>query len=208
MNHQEGVIRFDLDFRVGPPPGAEMLLELEGWRTIFRRLGLLGCDPARYDGLGFGNLSRRAIVGLADSFIISGTQTGRLERLDPEHYVTVLSCDPARNRVVASGPVQPSSEALSHGILYQTDPTVTWVMHLHSPEIFAAGKRLGLPTTAPDAIYGSPRLAAEIGRLAPSVGRPGLLVMGGHQDGILVFGSQADTTALLAVATLARALAA
>jgi len=208
MNHQEGVIRFDLDFRVGPPPNAEMLLELEAWRTIFRRLGLLGCDPARYEGLGFGNLSRRTADRNADSFIISGTQTGRLDRLGPEHYVTVLRCEPARNRVVASGPIQPSSEALSHGALYQADPTIAWVMHLHSPEIFAASQQLRLPTTAPDATYGSPRLAAEIGRLAPSTGRPGLLVMGGHQDGILTFGSTADTTGLLAVATLAQALAA
>lgn len=206
MNHQEGVIRFDLDFRPGPPPEAELLLELEGWRTIFRRLGLLGCDPARYDGLGFGNLSRRAAGGATDSFIISGTQTGHLERLGPEHYVTVLACEPAGNRVVARGPVKPSSEALSHAALYQADPTIAWVMHLHSPEIFAAGKQLGLTTTAPEATYGSPLLAAEIQRLAPGAGRPGLLVMGGHQDGILVFGSAAETTGLLAVGTLARAL--
>ncbi len=207
MNLQEGVIRFDLDFRFGPAPEPDMLLELEGWRTIFRRLGLLGCDPDRYDGLGFGNLSRRVVNDTgADSFIISGTQTGRLARLETEHYVTVLSCDPARNRVVASGPVQPSSEALSHASLYQADPTIAWVMHLHSPEIFAASKRLGLPATAPAATYGSPLLAAEIRRLAPGVPRPGLLVMGGHQDGILVFGSQADATGLLAVATLAQAL--
>lgn len=204
MHPAEGVIQFALDFRPGPAPAAESLVDLESWRTIFRRLGLLGQEPARYEGLGFGNLSRRAA---GDSFIISGTQTGGLARLGPEHYVTVLGCDPEGNRVTASGPVRPSSEALSHGILYQSDPTIAWVMHLHSPEIFAAGERLGLPITAPDATYGSPALAVEIRRLATAAGRPGLLVMGGHQDGILAFGSSAEATGLLAVSTLARALA-
>ena len=57
--HREGVIKFDLDYREGPPVSADYLTELNAWRTIFCRLGLLGQDPARYGGLGFGNLSRR-----------------------------------------------------------------------------------------------------------------------------------------------------
>lgn len=185
-----------------------MLAELEGWRRIFRRLGLLGQDPARYDGLGFGNLSRRALTDAAESpFIISGTQTGGLERLGPAHYVVVTACDPLLNRVEAIGSIHPSSEALSHGVLYQTDPRIDWVMHLHSPEIFAAHTRLDLPVTDPDAPYGSPAMAAEIGRICPSAGWPGLLVMGGHEDGILAFGATATETGTLVVSTLAAALA-
>lgn len=204
MSAREGVIKFDLQFHPGPPPAAGLLDELEGWRTIFRRLGLLGRDPARYEGLGFGNLSRRCA---GDAFIISGTQTGGLERLGPEHYVTVRECDPAANRVVADGPVRPSSEALSHGVLYRADPRIAWVMHLHSPELFAARARLGLPATDPAAPYGSPAMAAEIARLAPVAGWPGLLVMGGHEDGILAFGAAAAETGALVVRTLAAALA-
>jgi len=209
MTDREGVIKFSLDFRPGPPPATEWLSELNAWRTIFCRLGLLGCDPARYQGLGFGNLSRRAgSDGPPGSFIISGTQTGRLANLAPEHYVTVLESDPANNRVVASGPLPPSSEALSHGILYQADPSIHWVMHLHSPEIFAAAQPLALATTAPEAAYGSPQMAEEIQRLAMDSERPGILVMGGHEDGILVFGSSASETGSLAVRTLAAALVA
>jgi hypothetical protein len=205
MPAREGVIKFDLAFCPGPAPAAAMLLELEAWRTIFRRLGLLGQEPARYDGLGFGNLSRRATA--ASGFIISGTQTGGLERLTPAHYVAVTACDPLRNRVAAAGSIRPSSEALSHGVLYQADPRIDWVMHLHSPEIFAARTRLGLPTTAPEAPYGSPAMATEIRRLGPSAGWPGLLVMGGHADGILAFGAGAAETGALVVTTLAAALA-
>lgn len=205
MPAREGVIKFDLAFCPGPSPAAVMLVELEAWRTIFRRLGLLGQEPARYDGLGFGNLSRR---GTADTeFIISGTQTGGLERLAPAHYVTVSACDPRHNRVEATGAIHPSSEALSHGVLYQAEPRIRWVMHLHSPEIFAARTRLGLPTTDPEAPYGSPAMATEINRLSPAAGWPGLLVMGGHEDGILAFGASAAETGALVVRTLAAALA-
>lgn len=203
-SEREGVIKFDLACQPGPPPAAALLRELDAWRTIFRRLGLLGQDPSRYEGLGFGNLSRRAEA--ATAFIISGTQTGGRERLAPADYVTVTACDPLRNRVAASGAIPPSSEALSHGVLYQANPRIAWVMHLHSPEIFAAGDRLGLPVTDPAAPYGSPAMAAEIRRLAPLSGWPGLLVMGGHADGILAFGATADETGALVVRTLAAAL--
>jgi hypothetical protein len=207
MPDREGVIKFDLDFRPGPPPPAQLLRELDAWRLIFRRLGLLGQDARRYAGLGFGNLSRRAAGVLPTAaFIISGTQTGGLEQLAPADYVTVLACDPDRNRVTASGQVQPSSEALSHGVLYQADPRIDWVMHLHSPEIFAAGDRLHLPTTDPAAAYGSPQLAVAIRRLSAAAGRPGLLVMGGHVDGLLAFGATAAETGGLVVRTLAAAL--
>lgn len=205
MPAREGVIKFDLAFRPGPPPAAGLLIELEAWRTIFRRLGLLGQDPARYEGLGFGNLSRRATADTG--FIISGTQTGGLEHLTPADYAVVTACDPRHNRVEATGSLRPSSEALSHGVLYQAEPRIRWVMHLHSPEIFAARTRLGLPTTALEAPYGSPALATEISRLGPTAGWPGLLVMGGHEDGILAFGASAAETGALVVRTLAAALA-
>lgn len=208
MATREGVIKFELAFRPGPAPTAAILAELEAWRRIFRQLGLLGQDPARYEGLGFGNLSRRATtVPPTNDFIISGTQTGGLERLTPAHYVTVTTCDPLRNRIEANGSVHPSSEALSHGVLYQADPRIGWVMHLHSPEIFAARARLGLPVTDPESPYGSPAMAAEIRRLCPLAGWPGLLVMGGHEDGILAFGGTAAETGALIVRTLASALA-
>lgn len=207
MPAREGVTKFDLQFRPGPAPAAELLVELEAWRRIFRRLGLLGQDPQRYDGLGFGNLSRRGGDGVAaGTFIISGTQTGHLDQLAAEHYATVLASDPVHNRVEASGLIRPSSEALSHGVLYQADARIGWVMHLHSPEIFAARQRLQLPVTDPAATYGSPAMAAEIARLQPLAGWPGLLVMGGHEDGILAFGSDAAETGARVIRILAAAL--
>lgn len=81
---REGVIKFQLDFRQGPPPEAPDLVELDAWRDVLLRHGLIGQDPGRYDGLGFGNLSRRVPGRTDNAFIISGTQTGHLKKTGGE----------------------------------------------------------------------------------------------------------------------------
>lgn len=208
QSSSEGVIKFQLDFQEGSPPPEQLLLELNAWRKIFKKLGLVGQNPERYDGYGFGNLSRRLPDQGNEAFLISGTQTGHLQNLSPHHYATVLQCNPAMNQLKASGQVQPSSEALSHGVLYQSRPMVHWVMHLHSPDIFNRRLELGLPCTDPSADYGTPEMASEIQRLAISLNHShtGLLVMSGHQDGILVYGPSAAEAGSLAVRILALAL--
>jgi len=205
---REGVIKFQLDFTDGPPPAEELLVELNEWRAIFREHGLLGQDPQRYGGYGFGNLSRRLPGRIVDAFVISGTQTGHLQALRPEEYATVLECNPETNHLKATGQIKPSSEALSHGILYQCGPEILWVMHLHSPDIFRHRAMLNLPCTHPDADYGTPEMATEILKLVKSCDKkePGLLVMTGHQDGILAYGSSAQATGELVTETLSRAL--
>lgn len=206
--NREGVIKFRLDFQKGPIPTASLLGELNAWRSIFRDLGLLGQDPERYEGYGFGNLSRRLPGQGGEAFLISGTQTGHLSELQPADYATVHHCDPAANQLCASGQIKPSSEALSHGCLYLSDPRIDWIMHLHSPAIFNHGQQLRLPCTDPAAAYGTPEMAAEIQRLAKVHKErcPNLLVMSGHLDGILAYGSDAAETGSLVVTTLALAL--
>lgn len=204
---REGVIKFELDFSPAPAPAAELLVELNRWRQVFRELGLLGQDPLRYGGDGFGNLSRRLPEREDGAFLISGTQTGHLQTLQPEDYASVLSCDPDANFIRASGQIKPSSEALSHGVLYQALPEILWVMHLHSPDIFAARARLHLPCTDPSAAYGTPDMARGIRRLAEDSDRSGagLLVMSGHPDGVLAYGPTAEATATLVLSTLVKA---
>jgi len=204
----EGVIKFQLDFADGPAPPAELLRELNAWRSIFLQLGLIGQDPRRYAGYGFGNLSRRLPDSTESAFFISGTQTGHLAQLRPEDYATVLWCNPTANQLTAKGQIKPSSEALSHGILYRCDPKIHWVMHLHAPAIFRKRQALGLPATDPAAAYGTPEMAEEIQRLATKREKPtpGLLVMSGHEDGILAYGSTAAETGSLVITTLAAAL--
>ncbi len=207
QNH-EGVIKFHLDFRAGPAPEESLLVELNAWRARFLELGLIGQDPQRYEGYGFGNLSRRLPDPKGNAFLISGTQTGHLDALLASHYATVLQCNPAKNQLQATGQIKPSSEALSHGILYQSNPEIHWVMHLHSPEIFNNYRFLALPCTDPSAAYGTPEMASAIEALAKEREdrHASLLVMGGHEDGILAYGADAEATGELVIRTLNRAL--
>ena len=202
--HREGVIKFHLVFQPGPPPEEQLLHELNHWRSVFLRHALIGQDPNRYEGLGFGNLSRRLPQPGSEAFLITGTQTGHLKNLQPADYAIVLDCDPTGNTLQATGRVKPSSEALSHGVLYQCAPGIHWVMHLHSPEIFNDRVRLHLPATDPAAAYGTPEMAREISKLAgraePS--KPGLVIMTGHQDGLLAYGPTAEATGRLVLETL------
>ena len=112
------------------------------------------------------------------------------------------------NHLKATGQIKPSSEALSHGVLYQCAPDILWVMHLHSPDIFRQRTRLNLPCTHPAVDYGTPEMAAEILKLAQCCDRngPGLLVMAGHQDGILAYGCSAQATGERVIETLTCAM--
>jgi len=209
---REGVIKYTLDYRTGPAPESEILAELNAWRQILFQLGLVGQDPQRYDGLGFGNVSRRvgSFAGAAHQrrFVISGTQTGGLARLGPEHYVQVTECRAEENLIRAVGPVKPSSEAMTHGALYALDNHLRTVLHAHSPEIWQAAMLLGLPVTDHRVVYGTPQMAAEMQRLYqdPQVRTGGIIVMGGHPDGVVAFGAGLATAGSILVKTLAAAL--
>lgn len=213
MDPQEGVIKFDLQFTPAPPLPAMELAELNGWRSLLFMLGLTGQDPRRYEGFSYGNVSLRlppyAASPLERPFVVSGTQTGALPELAPEHYAVVRSCDPQRNRVVAEGPVRPSSEALTHGALYALDPSLRCVLHVHSPLLWRHAVHLELPMTDPVAAYGTPAMAAEVARLyaEPTVREGGILAMGGHEDGLVAFGPSAEAAGTALVRWLARALA-
>jgi Class II Aldolase and Adducin N-terminal domain len=209
---REGVIKFNLQYQPTPAVSLPGWQAISAWRQLLVRLQLIGQDPRRYQGLGFGNLSWR-LPPSEDAprlrpFAISGTQTGGVPQLLPEHYAQVLECDPARNFVRAQGPVQPSSEALTHASLYALDEQVRVVIHVHSPELWQQGAALVLPVTDPAVDYGTPQLAAEVARLlADQQNRQlGLIIMGGHQDGVVAFGASAEAVGTTLVRALARAL--
>jgi L-ribulose-5-phosphate 4-epimerase len=208
----EGITKFDLAFTPTAPLPETLLRELNAWRRLLWRSRLIGQDPARYGGVGFGNVSRRLPAasrrrGLR--FAISGTQTGALAELDANHYAIVTACDPAHNRVEAEGPIAPSSESLTHGMLYRIDASIQFIFHVHSPDIWSARESLNLPTTATDVPYGTPAMAAEIRQLKhdDALMRKRIVAMGGHQDGVISFGRTAEQTGVVLIRTLARAMA-
>jgi ribulose-5-phosphate 4-epimerase/fuculose-1-phosphate aldolase len=198
MAEAEGIIKYRLDFDRGEPPPAEAIAELEYWRSRLLDLGLVGQDPARYDGYGFGNLSRRWPEN-TDSFLITASQTGHLPALAPEHYPLVTRYSVANNHIVATGCNPPSSESLTHAWIYRLRPDVRFVFHIHSPQLWAAAPALRLPVTDPAAPYGTPAMAEEVRNILRQNPQRtnGLLAMGGHQDGLIAYGATAEETGRL-----------
>ncbi|MDJ0756418.1 MAG: class II aldolase/adducin family protein [Ardenticatenaceae bacterium] len=204
---QEGVIKYKLEFTPTSPLDITLVHLLTAWRHICKLTGLIGQDPHRYEGYGFGNISARIAPNEAP-FLISGSQTGHLETLTAAHYAVVEQCFPAENRVVARGPLRPSSESMTHGTIYQQDPTVQAVIHAHSPDIWRCAERLALPQTAASIPYGSPEMAEEVARLfiKNSLSERQIFSMKGHEDGIVAFGSSLDEAGHILIQTFASAL--
>lgn len=211
MTEQEGVIKFQLDFTSTPALPPEELREISAWRKLLCLTELIGQVPDRYEGYGFGNISRRLPPLDAPQnerrFVISGTQTGNVVDLLPEHYAVVSSYYPAKNLVVGQGPVRPSSESLTHGMVYDMDATAEWVMHAHSPRIWHHARALGIPMTGGRIAYGSPEMAGEVKRLFNETGvaEQRIFGMDGHEDGIVSFGTTAEKAAFVLLGALARA---
>ncbi len=200
----EGVIKYHLEYYPSPLADDIVLDELIAWRDILFRLGLTGMDPHRYGGLAYGNVSMRLAGN--DRFVISGTQTGGIPALRPEHFSVVRSFDLAANRISASGPVAPSSEALTHALIYRQREAVTHVIHVHSPLVWADAASLNLPVTSPEARYGSPEMVAEVNQQMLLHPAAKLIAMGGHRDGLIAFGTSPGEAAFTLIESLAQSL--
>jgi L-ribulose-5-phosphate 4-epimerase len=195
---EKGYVQFRCEWERGGPPAAAVVAELVRWRDRLYRLGLIGVYP---DGIGYGNLSAR-LAG--EAFVISGTATGRLEAVGPEHFTEVVDYDIAANRLRCRGPVEASSESLSHAAVYRADPAAGAVVHVHHPGLWER-LRGSAPTTDPAAEAGTPGMAWAIEELLRRFGvrRYGLFVMGGHRDGLVAFGPTPDAAGEHLVAALA-----
>jgi hypothetical protein len=199
---KEGVVKYRMDFTSAPPLPWPRLAQLDAWRTLLFRLGLNGRDPERYGGLAYGNVSQR---DGANGFIISGTQTGGLERLSAEDYCLVTGFDTERNRVVAEGPVRPSSEALTHAAVYRAANHIQCVLHVHSPELWNCAKFLSIPMTSADIAYGTPAMAEAVESLLRTT-ELRIIAMGGHRDGLIALGETIEAAAMPLIRGLAEAV--
>ncbi len=186
MTIDEGYIKYDSRWTPGPAPDPALVADIERWRVPLYAAGLVG----HYDdlGVGYGNLSVRTVD--EGQFVITGTQTGHLETTAPEHYALVTRTDIAANTVWSTGPVNASSEAMTHAAIYALSAEVGAVVHVHSKALWQRFLDV-LPTTRADVPYGTPAMADEFTRLW-SKGRfrnDGLAVMAGHDEGIVSIGA-------------------
>lgn len=210
----EGVIQFHSEHEVrdlAPARYTDLACELIAWREIMALTGLVGQDPRRYEGAGYGNVSARvgprgAAVGRR-SFLITGSQTSGRRCLGLADFAVVETYDYRANRVCSHGSVPPSSESMTHAAAYDASPLVRCVLHAHSPVLWHRRRDLGIPETDPGVEYGTPEMAMEVRRLYRESVLPerGILAMGGHVDGILVLGRSAEEAGGVLLTWLARA---
>ena len=173
--------------------------------------GLVGRDPRRYEGAAYGNVSvriGRPSAGLGRrAFLITGTQTSGKRQITLDDLALVERYDFDRNRVMSRGRTKPSSESMTHGAAYDLGPHVRCVLHAHSPVLWQRAEGLRIPITDPGVAYGTPGMAREVQRLygAGLFAERRILAMGGHDDGILVFGKSLEEAGQVLITWLARA---
>jgi L-ribulose-5-phosphate 4-epimerase len=184
----EGYIKFDLHWTEGPPLPAEDLAETIRWRQKLHDLGYIGMYP---DGIGFGNISCR---WEDDRFAISGTATGGIADIRPEHFCLVTGFDLSPNRLECLGPVRASAESMTHGTIYRSSRITASVIHIHNL-LFWERLLFRVPTTREEVTYGTPEMAVEIQRLFREEGLEEyrVLCMAGHREGIVSFGPTAES---------------
>ncbi len=179
----EGYIKYQCHWIEKPSVSEAEILELNQWRAKLYQLGLIG----QYDnGIGFGNISIRD--SQSDRFIISGTQTGGIPNLTAQHYTKVIDFDYQQNSVTCEGLIKASSETLTHAAIY-SDTEINAVIHVHHHQLWQELMDR-VPGSDRNCTYGTPEMAQEIMRLCQQdeVKRQKILVMTGHEGGILTFG--------------------
>lgn len=189
----EGVIKYDQsDFILGPPLEEIEFKELEQVREKIYRTNLVGVYS---NGIGYGNLSMRQnyqqlFTTDSPQFLISGSQTGHLAKLDGDHYTRVLDFSLEKFKIKTQGPILASSEALTHASFYQFHPQIGAIIHAHSAIIWQKMLLNNYPQTAKEIPYGTKEMALAIrDHLLIEKNPAGVLAMAGHEEGIITYGT-------------------
>ena len=182
-HRDEGYIKFSFAHEAAPPPAQLWLHDLMRIRDDLHEWELIGVLP---DGIGYGNVSAR----FADTqrFIITGSGTGLKFPIEREHFCEVVSFNIDKNSVVCRGPLPASSESMSHGAIYAARPDVHAVIHIHDAVMFGLLTQEGAPQTPANAAFGTPEMARAVGRLAATLPPIAVMVMAGHEDGLIAYG--------------------
>jgi len=190
-SRDEGYVKYHCDHVFGPAPVHPQMEELDRLRTDLYDAELVGMRP---DGVGFGNVSVRAE---GDHFVITATGTGGVRELGADGYCTVTGVWVEKNSLACLGPLPASSEALTHAAVYAASSTVRCVVHVHSRVLFDSLLSCGAVSTPGEAAYGTPDMAYAVEALVHRRPADGVLVMAGHDEGILIYGPSVAAVASL-----------
>ena len=208
MSEIEGTIQFAYELTPGNVVdlSIEAFTDLDAWRSILCDLALLGQTAEKYGGYAYGNLSLRDPD--REEFTITASQTSGEPSLLPEHLVKITHCNLQRFWVDAVGTEPPSSESLTHAMIYAADPRIRCVFHVHSTVIWQNRAALRLPETAGDVSYGSPAMIQAVQQLMENYqSRPLTFATAGHEDGIFACGHTPGECGSLLITYLAKARA-
>ena len=179
----EGYIKFEAEWAEEPLGDYPQLPELIQYRQQLFALDWIGAYP---DGIGFGNISVK--LDQWDHFLISGSTTGNIKELTEAHFSRVFEVDIDANSLKCKGPIIASSESMTHAAVYQGDSSIQAVIHIHNKPAWEAFQ-FKYPTTAADIPYGTPAMAHAVKQLVKQIGHTGLIIMAGHEEGIIAYGS-------------------
>lgn len=161
----------------------DLIDEINYWRSQLLQKSWIGQYP---DGIGFGNISCRL---QKDTFYISGTATGGRDVLYKEQIVLVNSFSIEKNYISCIGDIAASSESLSHAALYESDKSIMNIIHIHSKLLWEKHKNK-LTTSSPSIAYGTPQMARTLQYCKTQIqADSGVIIMGGHDDGIIAYGT-------------------
>ena len=187
----DGIIKYSIDHQTAAAPLFSGYDELEALRKRLFALGLIG----EKEGIGYGNLSMR-LEG-SKSFFVTATQTGNMQSLTREYYTYIYDYEFDTFKVISQGAHKPSSEALSHAMIYAIDERITAVIHIHSLALWRYMK--AQDTLATTAAYGTAEMVEEIRELYNTLDplTNNAFVMKGHKEGIITFGRSVEEAELI-----------
>lgn len=187
----DGVIKYDRsNFSQCAPLAESEYSALEYWRKKLYALNLIGEYPE--EKIGFGNMSEEKqysafFSSKAPQFVITGTQTGKLADLDGRHYTRVLDYDIDHLKIKMMGPIEASSEALTHAAIYAYNQQIKAVFHIHSNAIWNGMIADKADFTCGSIPYGTVEMARATEKCIHQKDF-GSFCMHGHVDGVIAYG--------------------
>lgn len=187
----EGYIKYQCNWIQTEIIHPEQIHEINKWRSLLIKKGFIGMYP---NGIGFGNISMRIDHNI---FMISGSATGGIQELTVDHYALVTDFNLTHNQLTCKGMTTASSESLTHAAIYDCSKETNAVVHIHHKEKWS---RLihHVATTDPSIAYGTPEMAFAIQNLIMDnkVGPSKIIVMGGHEEGLISYGETLEAAAM------------
>jgi hypothetical protein len=178
----EGIIKYKVDWDNSYNITEYEFAQINPFRDNAYMANYIGIGD---DGIGFGNISNRIEGGY--EFVISGSATGGKSTLSINDYSKVIDFNISKNYIKCIGGTIASSESLSHAAIYSANKNVGAIMHLHNSYLYHKYLHI-LPTTSPDAEYGTTKMANSILDLVTNKGvTEGVIIMAGHENGIIVY---------------------